>query len=286
LTCPTRGAEFQTNKHLRSADTKREIRLLETITVALTTGRPWDVYASAFDKRSHLVLVLAKNGLVTPDDVVAAETFITLLSTATTAQTLYPFLFGRCKSNIEKRINNVRDTIEAFLASIDDMLAGYQPLSLKEELPSFHALQDALCDTGALPPTAQVIRDLFYTVLEDCKRINISDGKDRVRCTLCGSVYGIELEIPGFDLRRPEQTAHGAETPRRKTQTPSLEYDHGINLLISRWRPLREIEFGVRWVDQTLDIEEPVELVDYVMAIQHNFHRTNRERSRCEKPSS
>jgi len=101
------------------------------------------------------------------------------------------------------------------------MLAGYQPLSLKEELPSFHALQDALYDTGALPPTAQVIHDLFYTVLEDCKRINIS--KDRVRCTLCGSVHGIELEIPGFNLRRPERTAHGAETPRGKTQTPSLE---------------------------------------------------------------
>jgi len=40
LDMPYSGAEFQTNKHLRSADTKREIRLLDTITVALTTGRP------------------------------------------------------------------------------------------------------------------------------------------------------------------------------------------------------------------------------------------------------
>jgi len=116
LDMPYSGAGFLTSKHLRSADTKLEIRLLDTISVALTTGRPGDVYAAAFDKRSHLALVLAP---VTPDDVVAAETFITLLSTATTAQTLYPFLFGRCKSNIEKSINNVRDTIEAFLASID-----------------------------------------------------------------------------------------------------------------------------------------------------------------------
>ena len=199
--------------------------------------------------------MLAKNGPVTPDDVVqvAAETFITLLSTAATAQTLYPFLFGRCKSNIEKCINNVRDTIEAFLASIDDMLAGYQPSSLKAELPGFHALQDALYDTGALPPTAQVIRDLFYTVLGDCKRINISDGKrEKIEfAILCAASFTASnsrfLGLICADQNRlhTEQKLLAEKLKRRLLKLS--QYDHGINLLISRWQHLRETEFGVRW---------------------------------------
>jgi hypothetical protein len=83
----------------------------------LTTGEPRDVYAAAFDKKTHLALVLAKNGPIMSDDI---DTLVTLLPSMTSAEESYPFLF------IEKRINNVRNTIEAFL---DDMV-GSVPASI------------------------------------------------------------------------------------------------------------------------------------------------------------
>lgn len=49
----------------RDIDTRREVRLLDSIAVALTTGKPGDVFAAAYDKRKHMKLVLAKNGLPT-----------------------------------------------------------------------------------------------------------------------------------------------------------------------------------------------------------------------------
>lgn len=61
---PYSGAGDQTSKHLCSLATNHEIRLLDTIAIALTTGEPGDVYTAAFDKQNHFALVLAKNGLV------------------------------------------------------------------------------------------------------------------------------------------------------------------------------------------------------------------------------
>jgi len=153
------------------------------------------------------------------------------------------------------------------------MLAGYQPSSLKEELPGFHAFQD---DTGALPPTVQVIRDLNYTVLGDCKRINISDGKhEKIEFAIisfkASNSRFLSLICADQNRLHTEQKLLAEKLKRRLLKLS--QYDHGINLLISRWQRLRETEFRVRWVDQTLDIEKPVvELVDYIMAIQHNLH--------------
>jgi hypothetical protein len=48
----------------RSRDTTRDVRILDTIAVTLTTGnpRPGEVFTAAFDKRKQMQLVLAKNG--------------------------------------------------------------------------------------------------------------------------------------------------------------------------------------------------------------------------------
>ena len=116
------GAGYQTNKHLA---TNHDIRLLNTVAIALTTGEPGDVYAAAFDKKNHFALVLAKNGPVVSKDIVAADNLLTLLRSATSSKEFCPFLFGRCKLNIEKRINNVRNTMGVFLGLVDDMLASY-----------------------------------------------------------------------------------------------------------------------------------------------------------------
>ncbi|KAG6824860.1 hypothetical protein H0H92_005594 [Tricholoma furcatifolium] len=63
----------------RDANTNREVRLLDTIAVALTTGNPGDVYAAAFDRRGTFQLILAKNGPPNEDDMAAASEFISLI---------------------------------------------------------------------------------------------------------------------------------------------------------------------------------------------------------------
>ena len=67
------------NKSSRELETNRDIRFLDTIAVALTTGKPGDVFVAALDKHlhEHVQLVLAKNG---PPDVAAANELYMLIS--------------------------------------------------------------------------------------------------------------------------------------------------------------------------------------------------------------
>ena len=41
------------HRHSGDSDTDRDVRILNTIAVALTTGNRGDVFAAAFDKRSQ-----------------------------------------------------------------------------------------------------------------------------------------------------------------------------------------------------------------------------------------
>jgi hypothetical protein len=88
----------------RSRDTSRDIRFLDTIAVALTTGKPGDIFAAALDKREHVQLVSAKNGPPTSEDVAAANEFISVIGSPTIADAmdLFPFLLWRCGANIDK----------------------------------------------------------------------------------------------------------------------------------------------------------------------------------------
>ena len=59
LDMPYQAAKFHSNKQSPHLDANRDVRLLDTIAIALTTGNPGDVFAAAFDKRQHIQLVLA-----------------------------------------------------------------------------------------------------------------------------------------------------------------------------------------------------------------------------------
>lgn len=52
---------LRTGRHFRHSDAHRDVRFLDTIALALTTGKPGEVFAAAFDKREQMQLVLAKN---------------------------------------------------------------------------------------------------------------------------------------------------------------------------------------------------------------------------------
>ena len=48
--------QYHSNKSTHDEETNRDIQLLNTIAVVLCTGKPGDVVAAAFDKRSRLQL--------------------------------------------------------------------------------------------------------------------------------------------------------------------------------------------------------------------------------------
>src|SRR6266511_3705648 len=66
-----------------------EFCILDTICAVLTTGKPGDIYAAAFDKEAHLKLVLAKNSTVSPEDQDAVQQLIDLVSSPTLPQQSY-----------------------------------------------------------------------------------------------------------------------------------------------------------------------------------------------------
>jgi len=113
------------HSYRQSRDTNREARLLDTITVALTTGNPGEVFAAAFDKREQMQLVLAKNGPPTPDDIAAAREFISLIGSPAVlgAVDIFPFLIRQCGANINKRIHNLHTSIQDGELRNDFMLA-------------------------------------------------------------------------------------------------------------------------------------------------------------------
>ena len=54
LDMPYQAAKIHSNKQSRHLYAHRDVCLLDTIAIALTTGNPEDVFAAAFDKRQHI----------------------------------------------------------------------------------------------------------------------------------------------------------------------------------------------------------------------------------------
>jgi hypothetical protein len=166
LDIPYRGAP--TLRNIQSPDTSRELRLLDTITIALTTGNPGDVFAAAFDKREQMQLVLAKNGPPTPEDVAAAKELISLIGNpaVTHALDIFPFLMDRCGANINKRIHNLHTSIldgqDNYFTSA---LEAYHPgTNITAEFPTAGALLEEYGD--AVPPFATVWGDFVEKIID------------------------------------------------------------------------------------------------------------------------
>ena len=154
--------------------------------------------------------------------------------------------------NIQKRIDNVCHTIESFLETMDVVLAEYQPQSLLEELPHFDAFRVVMPDT-ALLPTTQVIRKLFYTILEECKRVELSNGNLEtvtIRFSfLCAAAFTASKSRFLDSICVDQNKLHNerkllAEKLKRRLMKVA-QYDHGINVLISRGQRFRECQVGV-----------------------------------------
>ncbi|KAI5991031.1 hypothetical protein EDC04DRAFT_2911726 [Pisolithus marmoratus] len=112
--------------------------LLNTIAVALTTGKPGEVFATAFDKCQGLTLILAKNDIVTIEDDQAVHGLFNALTASTTkdARDVLPFLFSHCQANIRKRIRKMGESVATLSHDLKEILKDYKPsLSIEEEFP-------------------------------------------------------------------------------------------------------------------------------------------------------
>ncbi|KAF5374108.1 hypothetical protein D9615_008811 [Tricholomella constricta] len=152
-------------RHPLDLDTNRDVRLLDTIAVALTTGNPGDVFAASFDKRQQVQLVLSKNGPPTPEDVSAANELISLIGSPSVADAidLFPFLIRRCGVNIDKRIHNLHTSLQDGELLNDFMLAlqAYTPeANIQAEFPAAGAHMFFQKYRNAVPAFATVWRDV------------------------------------------------------------------------------------------------------------------------------
>jgi len=141
-----RNRDSVTRTPLRN-ETSREIRFLDAIAAALTTGNPGDVFAATFDKRKHIELVLARNGPPTSEDIAAANEFISLIGspTVTSAVHPFPFLMRRCGANIDQRIHNLHTTIQstALRSDFASALDAYVPeADIRVEFPHAKLLEE------------------------------------------------------------------------------------------------------------------------------------------------
>ncbi|KAI6152622.1 hypothetical protein BKA82DRAFT_4112897 [Pisolithus tinctorius] len=261
--------------------TKSTIRILDTIAVALTTGRPRDVFAAAFDTHGGVTLVLAKNDSPTAeDDRAVRDLFGWITAPETTgAYDVLPFLFTRCGANIAKRIAKMDDAVRGFSHGIEEVLRNYTPEpSVDKEFPLSTDYLD-LQYRGQQVPFEQIMRDLLGGIMDrvgDFTLQNISATPD---------LYPryITLVFVAFVLKRSRllRSLRESTSPmdrNRKLQAERLkrriakvcQYYDGIAELVDLTR--RHFPQGIahRWVDPICDTgETAVDLEeDYLVAIE------------------
>ncbi|EKM76550.1 hypothetical protein AGABI1DRAFT_108646 [Agaricus bisporus var. burnettii JB137-S8] len=130
--------DFDYSGHRESHnDIEREMKLLDTIALLLSTGLPREHFAAAFDKRQGLEVVLAKSGSPNSEDTAAARELFSHLCDPEIrrARDLYPFVARRCRASVVKRIRKLRASImdtgfyDDFYSRLDQCSSARDPLS-------------------------------------------------------------------------------------------------------------------------------------------------------------
>ncbi|KAF7759872.1 hypothetical protein Agabi119p4_11567 [Agaricus bisporus var. burnettii] len=147
----------------------RGMKLLDTIALLLSTGRPGDHFAAAFDKRQGLEVILAKNGTPTSEDIADAEELFSRLCNPqiSTAGDLYPFVARRCRASVVKRIQKLRASIidtgfyDTFFSRLDQYPSANEPISPSLIVCEFFEESDSMAKDYAGEPLSVVLRDLL-----------------------------------------------------------------------------------------------------------------------------
>ena len=259
LDMPYQAAGIHSNKRFQNLDTKRDVRLLDTIAIALTTGNPGDVFAAAFDKRQQIQLVLAKNRPPTLEDISAANKLISLIGSPTVkdAIDLFPFLLCRCGANINKRIHNLHTSIRDGQLRNDFMLAlqTYAPgANIQAEFPHAFRLLGEYGD--AVPPFATIWRDFVDTITDRTTHgLNVEDVPSSLQKFSEIYIYADALRRSPFlktlvddrNLLTKDRKDRAEKLKRRLDKV--CQYIIGVSHLIQKAKRLFPIPH--RWVTDT-----------------------------------
>ena len=271
---------LHTDKNTRPVDTNTDLRILDAIAIALTTGEPGEVVAAAFDRSEQLSLVLAMNRPPTREDEDATARLIaTITDPATlTASDVFPFLLSRCLANINKRIGDLHQALSDFLPDLHSALPHYTPGSVEKELPHSAIYRERKFN-GDEPEFSAIISKLVFHLSYASNSPLDPDDVDTstIRYLLLDNLANILLRSPFLKLlckdRNPSNFARRERAERLKRRLAKVcQYFGGVTQLVQmakRWFPDGRIPY--RWVGDTFvgSGEGQVRLYDdYVDAMQ------------------
>ncbi|KAI6143248.1 hypothetical protein BKA82DRAFT_4184288 [Pisolithus tinctorius] len=250
---PSKGVSQESDDNVHA---NTPIRLLETIAVALTTGKPGEVFATAFDRRKGLTLVLAKNDIVTVEDHQAVRDLFNVLTAATTkdARDVFPFLFARCRMKIEKRVRKMCE-------------ADYEPSpSIEDEFPDSAQYREDKY-SGDEPSFPQLMHDLLMDLVTRAR------GFDSWDANVSAQLYMDLAQIAHVLATNLSWKLLGEKLQRRLAKV--CQYYHGINSLIAHAKSDFPRGIVYRWVDASpASAETIVHLCeDYLEAVSRAFRK-------------
>lgn len=167
----------RSNSAHRDRKTDEEIRILDTLAVALTSGTRGEVIATSFNKREPVTLLLAKN---TPCDATDREAVQELVKRITSPQTqnfenVLPFLFVHCKVNMMNRISKLLKALKEFRSDLQTILGIHGPFSsLAEEFPGSEEYR-AWKYGQRVPSFSEMLHDLLEDIQETARTLNIEN---------------------------------------------------------------------------------------------------------------
>ncbi|RDB30545.1 hypothetical protein Hypma_007327 [Hypsizygus marmoreus] len=155
------------------SDTDSDLRLLDVIATCLTTGKPGDVVAAAFDKREQISLVLAKSGNIDAADYAATRAFLSALREAESWINLLPFLATHSKQNVDKRVRNLHESITDLCDELKLASMSYQFPAIINQFPHSSLYRKAKYPKE--PPTPQ---RFLFDLIDNCVRRSTGFGME------------------------------------------------------------------------------------------------------------
>ena len=140
LDMPYKGSGIITTRDARTESVNAEIHFLDTLTVALTTGRAGDVTAAAFDNHT---LILSKNADPTQEEDETVHQLLALLAKpgTTGVNQLFPFLLHHCIGNMQKRLTSLEKSLNEFQNLLKQRLVPEQPNATQANQRTYPQLQ-------------------------------------------------------------------------------------------------------------------------------------------------
>ncbi|KAI6042208.1 hypothetical protein EDC04DRAFT_2661342, partial [Pisolithus marmoratus] len=259
------------------------VRALDTIAIMLTTGAPGEVFATAFDKHQGFTLVLAKSTPVTSADEQAVRWLVKAITASTTedAKDILPFLFSRCRTNIEKRITRMHKVMTAFSSELEEILKGYKPsLIVEEEFPASDRYRKWKY-SGGKPSALQIIHDVLADIMTRAQVFNPGNASLSVELYVELAMMATTLQKSRLLrwLRDPANWHLRRWSPQveklDRCLTKAFQYYHGVNELIKYAKRYFPDDINHLWVNASAGTAETIVELDnnYLQVISRALSR-------------